>query len=84
MGGHLDVLKWAREHGAPWDEKTCYHAASYAAVTGQLDILQWARDNGAPWDHKIWQHGWIGRNGELTDWLRQNGAPRHLDPLLLY
>jgi hypothetical protein len=22
-GGHLDVLKWARENGCPWDEETC-------------------------------------------------------------
>ena len=22
MGGHLEVLKWARENGCPWDEWT--------------------------------------------------------------
>ena len=22
-GGHLEVLKWARENGCPWDEYTC-------------------------------------------------------------
>ena len=22
LGGHLEVLKWARENGCPWDEKT--------------------------------------------------------------
>jgi len=21
--GHLEVLKWARENGCPWDEETC-------------------------------------------------------------
>jgi len=23
MGGHLEVLKWAREHNCPWDDMTC-------------------------------------------------------------
>ena len=22
-GGHLEVLRWAREHHCPWDERTC-------------------------------------------------------------
>jgi hypothetical protein len=22
-GGHLEVLKWARANGCPWDENTC-------------------------------------------------------------
>ena len=26
-GGRLEVLKWAREHGCPWAESTCAHAA---------------------------------------------------------
>ncbi|MFO7871231.1 MAG: DNA gyrase subunit A [Kiritimatiellia bacterium] len=44
--GHLDILKWARDNGAPWNENTC----RYAAKEGHLDILKWARDNGAPWN----------------------------------
>ena len=31
-GGHLDVLKWARENGCPWDEWTCAFAASRGYV----------------------------------------------------
>jgi hypothetical protein len=23
MFGHLEVLKWARANGCPWDEETC-------------------------------------------------------------
>ena len=42
-GGHLDVLRWAREHHCPWDANTCVlHAASkrlawraLAAITNQ-------------------------------------------------
>ena len=44
-GGHLEVLKWARENGCPWDEHTC----TYAAEGGHLDVLQWALENGCPW-----------------------------------
>ena len=45
-GGHLEVLKWARENGCPWDERTCRGAAE----CGHLEVLKWARDNGCPWD----------------------------------
>ncbi len=26
-GGHLEVLKWARSQGCPWDASTCAYAA---------------------------------------------------------
>ena len=33
-GGHLEVLKWLRENGCPWDEETCrYAAVSYTHLT---------------------------------------------------
>jgi hypothetical protein len=31
-GGHLDILKWARENGAPWNENTRRIAASKGYV----------------------------------------------------
>jgi hypothetical protein len=31
-GGHLEVLKWARENGCPWDEDTRRIAASKGYV----------------------------------------------------
>ena len=43
--GHLEVLKWARAKGYPWDEQTCAEAAK----NGHLEVLQWARANGCPW-----------------------------------
>ena len=45
LGGHLEVLQWARANGCPWDEDTC----SAAANRGHLEVLQWARANGCPW-----------------------------------
>ena len=44
FGGHLDVLKWARENGCEWDSWTC----AYAAQNGHFDVLKWARENGCP------------------------------------
>ena len=37
--GHLDVLRWAREHNCPWDERT-YRLAANA------EVRQWAVDHG--------------------------------------
>ena len=42
------MLKWAREHGCPWDEETC----GYAVMRGHFEVLKWARENGCPWDEE--------------------------------
>lgn len=36
LGGHLDVLRWVRANGCPWNEKTC----ATAAYRGHLDVLR--------------------------------------------
>ena len=41
----MNILRWARRHGAPWDWTTCMYAVS----NGQLSTLQWAFEHGAPW-----------------------------------
>ena len=46
LGGHLEVLQWARANGCPWNVDTCYQAVG----SGHLKVLQWARANGCPWD----------------------------------
>jgi hypothetical protein len=46
LQGHLDVVKWAHDNGAPWDEMCC----AGAALEGQLEVLKWLRDHGCPWD----------------------------------
>ena len=42
----MEVLKWLRSEGCPWDKNTC----SYAAEGGHLDVLEWAIDNGCPYE----------------------------------
>ena len=44
MGGHSDVLKWARANGCPWDKEMC----SFAVRKGDMKILEWLRENGCP------------------------------------
>ena len=46
--GRLDVLRWARKNGCPWDEETC----AAAARGGHLRVLQWAREKGCSWDEE--------------------------------
>jgi hypothetical protein len=43
-GGHLDVLRWAREHHCPWDANTRRVAQQHE----HLELLQWAVEHGAP------------------------------------
>ena len=42
--GCLEVLKWARVNGCPWDERVC----EFAAEGGHLEVLRWAHANGCP------------------------------------
>ena len=44
--GYLNLIKWARTNGCPWDARTCAGAAG----GGHLEVLQWARANGCPSD----------------------------------
>ena len=41
-----DLMNWARRQGCPWDEQTCWAAAT----SGNLEVLQMARSLGCPWD----------------------------------
>ncbi len=71
--GYLKVLKWARSHGLPWDEWTCY----YAAANGHLEILQWARSQvpPCPWDSATCYIAAITKHLEILQWCQSNGAP---------
>lgn len=43
MGGHLDILEWARFHKICWDE---HQICDDAAMGGNIEILQWIIENG--------------------------------------
>jgi hypothetical protein len=44
MGGHLEVLQWARANGCPWNKYTIVRVCQY----GHDDVVIWAKANGAP------------------------------------
>jgi hypothetical protein len=70
LEGNLEVLKWARKNGAPWDVWTCACAAGH----GHLTVLKWARENGAPWDVQTCRHAAKGGHLEVLKWARKHGA----------
>jgi len=45
-GGHIEVVRWAREHGCPWDRWTTDNAAR----GGHLEVLRWAQERDCPWN----------------------------------
>ena len=71
--GNLDMLRWARRKGCPWDASTC----SGAAGGGHLEVLQWARENGCPWNENTCL--WASFNGhlEVLQWAKGNRCPWH-------
>ena len=66
-----EMLQWARANGCPWNEYTCY----YAATAGKLEVLQWARENGCPWDAGTCRAAAEGGHLEVLQWARENGCP---------
>ncbi|CAM9489559.1 unnamed protein product [Ectocarpus sp. 8 AP-2014] len=63
--GHLDVLRWARNNGCPWDG----HAVE--RLRSGISKVQWARDNGCPWDEATCSSA----ASEGVCWARGNGCP---------
>jgi hypothetical protein len=71
LNGHLEILRWARSQGCPWDEITC----TWAAQKGHLEVLKWARSQGCPWSS--WTCTWAAEYGHLETlkWVRKHGCP---------
>ena len=59
VGGHLEVLKWAREHGCEWDGRTI----DAAQASGVVEIIQYVRANGCPTEYLIEGESEIGTDG---------------------
>ena len=71
MSGRLDMLRWLRVKGCPWDESTC----SLAARSGHLEVLCWAHDNGCPWNAETCSSAAFGGHLGIIRWARDNGCP---------
>jgi len=72
--GYLNVIKWARENGCPWDDRVC----STAALKGYLNIVIWARENGCSWNNRTCENAARQGHLEVLKWARENGCPEKL------
>jgi hypothetical protein len=70
-GRHMEVLRWAREHGCCWDQRTCANAAE----GGHLAVLQWARAHDCPWCADTCRLAAGGGHMEALVWARGHGCP---------
>jgi hypothetical protein len=43
MGGHLELLQWAVEHGCPYNSIMLPH---FAVAMGHLEIADWVQQQG--------------------------------------
>ena len=69
--GNVELVKFLRGKGCPWDEMTCWRAAEY----GHLECLKYAHENGCPWNEK--SCCWAAKNGHLEclKYAHENGCP---------
>ena len=85
--GHLEIVKWARENGCPWEEARearagfavlgprINYTCAWTARRGHLEVLKWVRENGCPWDE--YTCSWAAEGGHIATlkWARENGCP---------
>lgn len=69
--GNVEVLRFAHENDAAWDEETC----AAAAAGGHLEALRWAHENGCPWDERTCKNAAEGGHIEALKYARANGCP---------
>ncbi|CAB9529552.1 ankyrin repeat protein [Seminavis robusta] len=69
--GNIMVMKWARQQGFDWRERTC----AGAARNGHFELLQWLRENGCPWNGGTCSNAAEGGHLEILKWARENDCP---------
>ena len=69
--GHLEMLKWLRSEGCPWNERAC----SGAAQSGHLEVLKWLRSEGCPWNEDTSFSAAHHRHLDVLRWAIDNGCP---------
>jgi hypothetical protein len=75
LHGHLDTLRWLREHGCPWHVSD---VCDNAAANGFPDVLDYVIEQGEVLDADVLTDAlnWAGAFNRLetAQWLRQRGA----------
>ena len=79
--GHLDVLRWAREHDCPWNEDLededmdrC-DCCALAAHDGHLEVLKWLRAHDCPWNENTSRFAARFGQLEVLRWAIEHGCP---------
>ena len=70
-GGHLDVIRWLRSKGCPWNELT----SNKAAAAGALESLEFLRRHGCPFGQASFSAASTGQI-KVLEWLRRQGLLR--------
>jgi len=68
LNGHLEVVKYLRKLGIPWNVGTY----SNAAKNGHLELLKWCRANQCPWNEMTCSLAALNGHLELLKWCRAN------------
>jgi len=79
--GGLQVLRWLRERGTPWDEAAC----ARAAAQGHLDVLRYAREESVPpcpWDEETTANAAEAGQVECLRYALRGGCPATEQALL--
>ena len=69
----MEVLKWLRSEGCPWDKYVCRGAAR----GGHLEILKWLRsqDPPCPWHKIVCDIAAVRNHLDVLQWAIDNGCP---------
>lgn len=69
--GHLEIVRWLREHDFPWNQDV----TRAAAASGRLEILQFLFANGCPWHNDLCADACRGGHLNVLRWLHNRGLP---------
>ena len=69
--GNLNILKWLKKNGCPWDEDTF----ESAACNGDMETLEWLKKNKCPWDAETFVVAARSGKIEILEWLKRNKCP---------
>ena len=69
--GNLDILKWLKRNGCPWNEDTFTAAATH----GNLENMKWLKKNGCHWKENTFYGAVENGNIENMAWLKENNCP---------
>jgi hypothetical protein len=74
-GGHLDVLKYARENGCLWDVSSlCRSMCINAVIGGNVECLKYVREHKCPMDSRTCDKAAEYGRLEMLKYLRSLGC----------